>query len=327
MAVLSLEIPDAPDLDIATIEVTRELVSANHLLDDREALMRFHDSQGYLLFRDVLDAEALAIARAAMFAVMERHGVIAPGADAPLWTGKPFPAGMEESPEFAGISRQLIEHPANLYLMERILGEPAAMVPIVQYRVYPPGGPITGVHQDGFFTPGVLNYKPVWMPIVDVDRSMGGLMIAVGQNHRGYFHNLAKAPRCPIPDGVIDPDSWATTDYRAGDVLVIHPAAPHASRPNRSSRVRVSIDTRIQSARAPRVLLGTVTGWTANTITLDTEKGERRFGVDDATFIRILHPGMRIPTNEFASTVQLGMRLTVVFDGDHAETLRKASEN
>ncbi|NLR73406.1 phytanoyl-CoA dioxygenase family protein [Novosphingobium sp. ERN07] len=327
MAVLSLEMPDAPDLDIETVKVSRELESANHLLGNRDALMRFHDSQGYLLFRDVLDPEALAKARAAMFAVIERYGVIVPGADEPVWAGKAFPPGMEESPEFAGIARQLVDHPANMQLMENILGEPAAMVPIVQYRIYPPGGPVTGVHQDGFFTPGVMNYKPVWMPIVDIDRSMGGLMVAVGQNHRGYFHNLAKAPRCPIPDGVIDPDSWATTDYRAGDVLVIHPAAPHASRPNLSNRVRVSIDTRIQSAHDPRVLLGTVTGWTADSIALATEHGERRFTVDDSTFIRILHPGTRIPTVDFAASVQMGMPLTVVFDGDHAETLRKASDN
>src|SRR3546814_8888992 len=95
-----------------------------------------------------------------MFAVMERHGLIEPGATEPVWTGTPSPGGMEESPEFSGIARRLIENPANMKLMEKILGEPACIIPIVQYRAYPPGGSITGVHQDGFFSPGIRNYKP-----------------------------------------------------------------------------------------------------------------------------------------------------------------------
>src|SRR3546814_3272214 len=79
-----------------------------------------------------------------MFAVMERHGLIEPGATEPVWTGTPSPGGMEESPEFSGIARRLIENPANMKLMEKILGEPACIIPNVQYRAYPPGGSITG---------------------------------------------------------------------------------------------------------------------------------------------------------------------------------------
>ena len=327
MAVVSLNLPAAPDLDIDTIKPDGELECSNHLLGDHGALMRFHDEKGYILLRDVLDPASVAGARAAMFAIMERHGIVAAGAGEPEWTGTPFPTGMEESEEFSGISRRLVEDNGNLDLMARILGEPAAMVPIVQYRIYPPGGPVTGVHQDGFFSPGILNFKPVWIPLVEIDRSMGGLMVAVGQNKRGYFHNLAKAPRCPIPEGVIDPASWATTVYRPGDILVIHPATPHASRPNMSDRVRVSIDTRIQSARDPRILLGSVASWSDDSVTLDTQDGRRRFRVDDDSFIRILHPGTRIPTADFAATVEQGMLLAVVFDGDHAETLRRASPN
>lgn len=327
MAVISLSLPDATDLDSDAIEITGELEEANHLLNDHEALMRFHEEKGYVFLREVLDPASVAEARAAMFAIMERYEVVAPGASEPIWTGKAFPGGMEESEEFSGISRRLVEHSGNMDLMARILGEPAAMVPIVQYRIYPPNGPVTGVHQDGFFSPGIQNFKPVWMPLVDIDRSMGGLMVAVGQNKRGYFHNLAKAPRSPIPEGVIDAKSWATTNYHPGDVLVIHPATPHGSRPNLSQRVRVSVDTRIQSANDPRVLLGTVTGWASDSIDVETRQGPRRFRVDDDSFIRILHPGTRIPTAEFGASVELGMKLAIVFDGDHAETLRKASEN
>ena len=327
MHILPINMPDAPDLDLLKIEPQRELQAANHLLDDHAALMEFHDTQGYLLLRQVIDPGSIAKARKAMFLVMERHGLIAPSAVEPIWAGGRFDRGMEESGEFAGIARSLIEHPDNLALMEKLLGEPACMVPIVQYRAYQPGGPITGAHQDGFFSPGILNYKPVWVPLCACEREVGGLMLAVGQNHRGYFHNLAKPPLSPIPEGVIPRDSWATTDYYPGDVLILHPATPHASRPNTSTRCRVTLDTRVQSAVAPRILLGTVTAVTPDTITVCTDHlGEKTFRVDEKTFIRVLHPGQRIGLQDYPKVTQPGMRLVVVFDGDHAKTLRKTSD-
>lgn len=327
MATQPLYMPDAKDLDVLSVKPVRELESCNHLLDDHAALIRFHDEEGYILLRSVLDPGSVETARGAMFAVMERHGLIAPGATEPVWTGTPSPGGMEESPEFSGIARRLIEHPANMLLMEKILGEPAAIIPIVQYRAYPPGGSITGVHQDGFFSPGIRNYKPVWTPLTNCERAVGGLMLAVRQCNRGFFHNLAKTPSS-IPEGVIPDDSWATTDYFPGDVLILNPNTPHASMPNTSNRCRVTIDTRVQSAADPRVLLADVIAADADSIAVRTLDGaERRFRVDDDTFIRIEHPGVRQPRADYAPSAAPGKRIVVVFDGDHAETLRRASEN
>src|SRR3546814_10773964 len=110
--------------------------------------MRCHDDEGYILRRDVLDAGSVEEARKAMFAVMERHGLIEPGATEPVWTGTPSPGGMEESPEFSGIARRLIENQANMTLMEKVLDEPACIIRIVQYSAYPPGGSNTGVNQE-----------------------------------------------------------------------------------------------------------------------------------------------------------------------------------
>jgi hypothetical protein len=130
-----------------------------------------------------------------------------------------------------------------------------------------------------------------------------------------------------VPEGVIPADSWATTDYYPGDVLIIHPATPHGSTPNRSKRCRVTMDTRVQSANDPRILLGTVKAVAPDSITVDTEHlGERTFRVDTDTFIRVLNPGQRIPLSDFTLSTQPGMRLVVVFEGDHATTLRKAAE-
>lgn len=314
--------PDAVDLDVLSIKPKGELQSCNHLLDDHAALMRFHDEVGYILLRGVLDPDSVEEARLAMFAIMERHGLIEIGATDAVWTGKPFPGGLEESAEFSGIARKLIEHPANMALMEKILGEPACIVPIVQYRTYPPGGSVTGVHQDGFYSPGIVNYKPVWTPLANCEREVGGLMVAVRQCNQGYFHNIAKTPS-HVPEGVIPDEAWATTDYFPGDVLIINPFAPHASMPNTSTRCRVTIDTRVQSAADPRVLLATIIEAVPETIRVKTEAGdERTFTVDDQTFIRIEHPGVREARADYVASATPGKNIVVIFEGDRAVTLR-----
>jgi ectoine hydroxylase-related dioxygenase (phytanoyl-CoA dioxygenase family) len=323
----ALNLPDAVDLNVLDVHPTRELESCNHLLDDHDALLRFYDDNGYVLLRQVLNPESVTRARDDMLAVAARHGLVQPGDKEGKWTGKPFKGGLEESPEFSGISRRLIEHPDNLKVLERVLGEKACMVPNVQYRTYPPEGPVTIVHQDGFYSPGIQDYKPVWVPLVACRKELGGLMLAVGQNRRGYFHNVAKPTPFPVPVGVIPEDSWATTDYEPGDVLLVHPCTPHASMPNTSNRLRISFDTRVQSAAHPSAVAATVLAVTPNSITVNGDIiGERTFKVDRDTYLRPVDPGVREPFEKFAEVTKPGMRLVVVMDGDRAVMLRRASE-
>jgi len=326
MSAQALNIPNVADLELSDIHPVRELESVNHLLDDHAALMRFYDENGYILLRNVLNPASVERARKEMFAILERHGAITPGDTRGVWTGKPFPAAMEESREFSGTSKRLIEDPDNLKIMEKILGEPACMVPNVQYRAYAPGSAFGMAHQDGFYSPGIQDYKPVWITLTDCDRTMGGLALAVGQNRRGYFHNLAKSTFA-IPRDAIPADSWATTDYHPGDVLIVHPYTPHTGLANRSDRFRVSFDTRVQSARNPSAVAATVKSVTPNSITVNIdERGEKTLSVDKECFIRVLHPGVREKFEDFAKITQPGMRLIVVSDGNRAVMLRKAAE-
>lgn len=327
MSVQALNLPDAKDLNVLDCEPRGELESCNHLLDDFPALQRFYEDNGYVLLRQVLHKPSVEEARDAMLAIAARHGLVRPGDPTGTWTGKVVDPIPEESVEYAGISRRMFAYPENLAVMAKVLGEPACMVPNVQYRLYPPNGPITIVHQDGFYSPGIHDYKPVWVTLTPCQREVGGLMVAVRQNKRGYFHNLAKPSPFPVPEGVIDPSSWATTDYMPGDVLIVNPYSPHASRPNRSDRLRVTFDTRVQSARKPSALAATVKSVTANSITVDAEGfGERTYSVSEQTFIRVLNPGIREPFARFAEITKPGMRLLVVIDGDRAVMLRKAAE-
>jgi ectoine hydroxylase-related dioxygenase (phytanoyl-CoA dioxygenase family) len=319
---------DVADIDARKITPVGTLQLCNDILDDREALLAFHEREGYLLFRGLLDPASLAEARDAMLAVMVRQGLIEPGATEPVWTGKAFAGGMEESPEFSGISARLLSNPANRDVMSKILGEPACPVPIVQYRTYPPGGSVTNVHQDGYFSPGVEGFKPVWIPLCDCPREAGGLMLAIRQTGRGFFHDPARGPMSPIPEGVIPAESWATLDYKAGDVLIIHPQTPHASRPNVSKLCRVTLDTRVQSATNPAIIMGEVRAVTEDSITLALPEGsELKLRVDESTFIRVLHPGQRLPLSALVESTTIGVNLVASIEGDRAVMLRKASAN
>ena len=327
MNVEALYLPDAADLNAADVRPTRELEALNHLLDDRDALMKFYDENGYMFLRKVLNEQSVESARKEMFAVMARHELIESDAVEPIWTGKPFAGGLEESPEFSGISKRLLEHPDNLEIMAKILGEPACMVPIVKYRTYPPGGPITIPHQDGFYSPGIVDYKPVWIPLTDCPREVGGLTIAIAQNTRGYLHNIAKPTPFPIPVGVIPEDSWGTAHYHPGDVLIVHPGTPHCSMANTSDRCRVTLDTRVQSAVHPGAVAATVVSVTPASITADCDGlGRRTFRVDKETFIRVLDPGVREPFERFVEVTKPGMRLVLVRNGDYVVMLRRAAE-
>ena len=327
MPVEAINRPETEDLSVTDVHPMRELESCNHLFDDHAALEQFYNDNGYILLRGVFDQESVAQARDEMLAVAVKLGLVEPGDETARWTGTPLPSNMEESDLYQGIARKLIEHPANLAVMEKVLGEPACAVPIVQYRTYPPNGPVTVVHQDGFYSPGIQDYKPVWVTLTPCSRAMGGLALAVGQNHRGYFHNVGKPSPYPFPRDAVPDEAWATTDYMPGDVLIVHPYTPHCGMPNASDRLRISFDSRVQSAANPGAIAATVKAVTPNSITVDAGNlGERTFTVDENTFIRVLHPGVREKFEGFADYTKPGMRLVIVRDGDRAVMLRKAAE-
>jgi ectoine hydroxylase-related dioxygenase (phytanoyl-CoA dioxygenase family) len=319
----------AVDMDAGSIRPTRQLRDSNHAIDDFAELTRIYEAQGYLLFRDVLDRASIDRALRRMMDVVAKHGVVAKGATTPLWAGGAIPKGeyYEESPEFSGICNDLVSVPANLAVFEKILGEPVCQVPMVAYRSYPPFTPLSMVHQDGFFTQGVEGYRPIWMPLMMINEDIGGLVLAEGMHKAGYLHNLAKPPNFPIPADCIPEDRWATTVFHTGDVLVIHPCTPHVGMENRSDMVRFSIDTRVQSASNPSMLLGNIAATSSNSITLRTAMGDHVLDVNAITYIRTGEVrGSRIPLESFQEAAPVGMRVIVARRGDQALMIRRASE-
>ncbi|SCW60193.1 Ectoine hydroxylase-related dioxygenase, phytanoyl-CoA dioxygenase (PhyH) family [Sphingobium faniae] len=319
--------PEAEDLHVQDVVAAGELENCNHLLDDPVALNRFYEEKGYILLRGVFALDTVARARDEMLAVAAQMELVEPGDPTGRWTGKALPGSMEESDLYAGIAKRLIEDPANIGVMEKVLGEPACSVPIVQYRTYPPHSKLGTVHQDGFYSPGIQDYRPVWVSLTPCTRDMGGLALAVGQNKRGYFHNVGKPNPFPIPSDAIPAESWATTDYMPGDVLIVHPATPHCGLANNSDRLRISFDSRVQSAANPSAVAATVTSFTPTSVTVDADRvGEITLSVDKDSYLRPIDPGVRESFEGFVDYMKPGMRLVVVRDGDRAVMLRKAAE-
>ncbi|KHK89211.1 phytanoyl-CoA dioxygenase [Novosphingobium malaysiense] len=325
----SINRPDAVDIDTMAIRPSREYEVCNGLLDDFDALNAFYEKNGYLFFRDVLDPDSVVEARDAMLAIAaDDFGLIDKGDVEAKWTGKPTIRGQEELPCFAGISQRLINYPKNQELLTKILGDKPAMVPVVQYRLYPPQTAVTPVHQDGFFSPGIQDYRPLWIPLTPCPREVGGLTIAVGHNNKGWLHNLARETPWPIPDDEIDPDSWATADFEPGDLLVVHPYAPHASMPNMSDRLRVTFDTRVQSAKNPTTFMAKVDSALQDSVTVtspDPAVGQVTLSLDRDSFVRTRHPGKREAFEDYADAIQPGQQLVVTRVGDRAAMLRIGS--
>src|SRR3546814_10086042 len=98
--------------------------------------------------------------------------------------------------------------------------------------------------------------------------------------------------------------------------------------PNTSNHCRVTIDTRVQSAADPRVLLDDIVAADTDGLRVSTTDGaERRFRVADDTFIRIEHPGVRQKSADHVPSAAPGKRIVVAFVGDHYETMRRAPED
>lgn len=326
----ALHLPEAADFDTASIRPSRTFEICNRLLEDHAALERFYADNGYLFFRGVLDPRSVSEARQAMLDIAaDEFGLVEKGDPLGRWTGKAHVAWSEELPVFGGISRKLVEHPANQELLVKILGEKACMVPMVQYRLYPPNGPVTMVHQDGFYSPGIQDYRPLWIPLVSCPREVGGLTVAVGQHTKGYLHNVAKPNPFPIPEGAIDADSWATIDFEPGDLLVVHPCSPHAGLPNTSDRLRISFDTRVQAAARPSAFAATVVSVTTNSVTVtadDPVVGTITLSVDPESYLRPVSRARREPFETFTEYTVPGMHLVVVREGTRCAMLREGSQ-
>ena len=155
----------------------------------------------------------------------------------------------------------LLRHPKVLDVVESVIGTEIASSPVQQMRIKPPlaqlvedniahsGVGNTTWHQD---TVAVLseaddtNQVTVWIAVTDADEENGCLVSIPGSHLEGsHRHVPGEIPREPtVPADIIGGRKGNALPVERGGIIIFHKQNIHCSKPNRSSRLRWSLDLR-----------------------------------------------------------------------------------
>lgn len=240
-----------------------ELRTANHLLNDFEELSALYHEEGYLFFRNVLDARAVLRAKQEFVGVLQQQGVAKVNESEAIWTG----AGLDQIDDDAlyGLDgyQKLLDLESTRRFIEAIFAEPVFMYQNVDIRFALPNDEkhLTPSHQDHFFIRQTERFRTVWIPLMPIERKVGGLAVAARSHLRGllehvehetaYSYIFRGRKQRGVPLESIH-QTWLTADYRPGDLLMFHSLMIHRALPNGSDRIRLSLDTRYQPLSEPR---------------------------------------------------------------------------
>lgn len=243
-----------------------ELIDS-YALPSKEEFDSAIDERGYVLLRGVLDAHAIATMRMDMITVLKRQGLIESEEEANVWSGMPIEE-FDDNELYALNSYQtFLTSPTTHRVFEQLFGTTVFLGRNAVLRYFVPHDSlhVTAPHQDNFFFPPEwqqrLEFRTAWIPLTAIDRRMGGLALAQNSHKRGLlphveYEDVESANVRGVRQRGVETEKlsepWLTTDYRPGDVIVFHPHTVHAAMPNRSDKIRLSLDTRILPAHAER---------------------------------------------------------------------------
>jgi len=156
---------------------------------------------------------------------------------------------------------ELLRNPKVLDVVESVIGAEIASSPVQQMRIKPPlaqlvddnvahsGVGNTTWHQD---TVAVLseaddtNQVTVWIAVTDADEENGCLVSIPGSHLEGsHRHVPGEIPREPtVPADIIGGRTGNALPVERGGIIIFHKQNIHCSIPNRSNRLRWSLDLR-----------------------------------------------------------------------------------
>jgi hypothetical protein len=240
----------------------RPFTDSSELIADGAALAARMRHDGYLFLPGLLPRDDVA-------AVQRQVGAIARDAgwlrrDQPVEAAAADPAGfcVDPDPTYLTTLRRinrledyhaLKHHPKLIDLLERMLGGPILPHPRVLMRnIFPAREEYTTkAHQDFPNVQGTTEVYTAWLPLIDCPMEAGPLQIAAGSHTAGVydFDIAGGAGGIEIKDPL--EGSWVSSDFAAGDVLLFHSMTVHKGVPNRSDRLRMSMDVRFQLVSEP----------------------------------------------------------------------------
>lgn len=236
------------------------MFEANTLIDNPGQLRERFATDGYLLFRKVIDEGKLQNLRDRITAILADAGWIADGPerDKARIVGMAHREG--EDAYFEALDRVVrledlyaLAHDANLTkILRSVLGESVFPHPLSITRLVFPGHPeiTTPPHQDYRNNQGTANLTASWIPLGDCSMDQGGLAILEGSHRAGlvpiqYHHGPGN--RTARLSGDLLRLRWVSTDFQLGDVLLFPAFAVHSALHNENpDNMRISVDFRHQ---------------------------------------------------------------------------------
>ncbi len=269
-----------------------ELPDSAPLLGDPVKLRERWEADGVLYFKNVIDQQAIATMRSEYLARLKDVGVVAANDSQPVWTGLNRLEGRLARPIGDSVWQRLVAHPSFDAVVSGFLGEKPAWVPIVVHRSAPPADPekiaadpFYAGHQDGVNNYGI-DFITCWVPLMDIDDAVGGLAVVPG-SHKAVHYNKHPAQTNVIRTGVFPDSAWRRPNYRAGDLLMFHSMTAHAGLPNRSDKIRLSVDIRFLPSSMPKPIVGSVRAFDGAVVHMRDKLGdELDFAIDAQTIVR-----------------------------------------
>jgi hypothetical protein len=260
------------------------LRSSIDLLDRPEALRQRMAEEGYLFLPGLLDRDEVFEARREIVRRLAEVNYLKPGSDPMDAIIHPDVPSRGYQPELAVGNEPLmrvIYDGAMMAFFESFLGGAVRHFDYTWLRSVGPG-PGTASHCDSVYMGrGTPKLFTAWVPLGDVDFSLGGLVLVEGTNNNtrlkqtygaqdvdSYCENKPAARSWgkswgtggwlkgnpnQIRNSIVGPKGrWLSTEFRAGDALIFTIYTVHASLDNQTAdRFRFSSDTRYQLASDP----------------------------------------------------------------------------
>jgi ectoine hydroxylase-related dioxygenase (phytanoyl-CoA dioxygenase family) len=144
----------------------------------------------------------------------------------------------------------LLASPKVRAVLSNFLGTPKYYVhypPMVRFKMADVPGSILPAHQDSTYNSHLRNFITVWVPLVDIDNDVGGLILYDGSHRDGMVDHVTSGPWAHgLKEGASLRYFKHPVHMRAGDALFLHPLLIHESAPHLSpTRLRYSIDFRV----------------------------------------------------------------------------------
>jgi hypothetical protein len=240
----------------------RPFRDSTSLLSDGPALVARMRTDGYLFLRGLLPADVVHDLQRQVGTIARDAGWLRRDLDVAEAIADPGGFCIDPGPAYLTTLRainrledyhRLKHHPALISLFERMLGGPILPHPRVLMRAIFPEREIytTKAHQDFPNVQGTTEVYTAWFPLIDCPMQTGPLQVAAGSHTADVYDFDIGLGAGGIE--IIDQfeDRWVSAGFAVGDVLIFHSLMVHKGVPNRSDRLRMSMDVRYQLVSEP----------------------------------------------------------------------------